>query len=146
MQEVCDGVLFAIVVSRRRLPCDDACSTMAFVSWMIARQRVSDFRAFLVVVSRRTQDSRGLHGQEVVVWLCTLRRWRKNGGGADRRCHETTRLTCTGGCTTLASLQEGGEYAVAFFCHPAIVLTHSRLLGEVGHAGNSSIIRQGPVT
>ena len=52
MQEVCDGVLFAIVVSRRRLPCDDACSTMAFVSWMIARQRVSDFRAFLVVVSR----------------------------------------------------------------------------------------------
>ena len=51
--EVRDGVLFAIVVSGRCLFGDDACSTMAFISWMVAGQRVGDFRAFLVFVSWR---------------------------------------------------------------------------------------------
>ena len=51
--EVRDGVLFAIVVSGQRLFGDGACSTMAFVSWMVAGQRVCDFRAFLVFVSWR---------------------------------------------------------------------------------------------
>ena len=58
---------------------------------------------------------------------------------------EATRLTCTGGGTALISLREGRRHAVAILCRPAIVITHPRLLGEVGYAGSSSNDRQGPV-
>jgi len=60
-------------------------------------------------------------------------------------CHETTRLTCAGGGTTLTSLRKGRRHAAAFLRRvesPAITDNHPRPLGEVGGAGNSSNVRR----